>query len=266
MGRFIIASLSATLLLIVAAAALALGREVNSVPTGQVGGAQSTPRAGATAPPMTGSIRRDQLTATPTRPTIDPTTRLPDNPDTTKVDWFVPYLDLDAVKPRHEQLINGILLGPSVRRTTADCTPGSGVQVPSANAASGPFALSPRYLPADAVRESDYVGRCKLVDESTVSFFGFRDYSITADPQIQRFGGYLSISRWRGEAAAQSNIPSERWSAWTVAGQTAAVAPSILANGLGRGAVIIYSNGMMTAVEATGLPLSELVRIAEGLY
>lgn len=266
MRRFVIASLSATAFLIVAATAFAVGREIRGEHLGEAAAAQPTPRAGATAPPMTGSIPIGQLAATPTRPTIDPSTRLPDNPDTTKPGWFIPYQDADAVKPRRDQVINGIRVGPTVERTIVDCAPASEVRIPPGDAARDALALIPKYLPAGALPNNAYVARCRLANGSTVSSFVFRDYSITADPQVKRFGGYLSIQRWRGDAASLSNIPAERWTARTVAGRTAAVAPPILANGLGRGAVIIYADGIVTAVESTGLPLSELLQIAEGLY
>lgn len=207
----------------------------------------------------------------PVSPSPTPTavvpTNLPANPDTTKQNWFVPYLDAERTKPMFDQTINGITVGPSAEhRPSVACKPGTARQAPLTEALTTPVTLTPKYLPAGANQFEALATVCETAAGQTVVIGADVGISIPSDPKSDRRGGVVSIARWQGAPSATVAIAAERWSAGTVAGHPAAIAEPILANGLGQSAVVVYANGVVTKVQASWLTLAEVKRIAEGLF
>jgi hypothetical protein len=121
--------------------------------------------------------------------------------------------------------------------------------------------ISPTYLPPGSALDAEEVSVC-----GGVVAVATQTYSVASDRSQGRRGGHFTIVRWLGQPFARLDIPAERWSAATIAGQPAAVAQPIIPLGLGQSAVVLFSNGIMTQVQAIDLPFEELQRIVEGLY
>ncbi len=203
--------------------------------------------------------------AQPTPPPVPPG-GLPANPDTTKPWWHVPYLQAERAKPRFDQTINGITVGPtSKQRGGPVCVPGSAQDVAIDQAAGTPVMLTPKYLPVGIAQSVASAVVCQ-VGGAKQAIGTERQYWVEPDRKAGRRGGTVTIARRYGGPRVAIDIPAERWSAGTVAGHPAAIAKPILPMGLGQSAVVVYANGVITWLQATSFTLDELLRIAEGLY
>jgi hypothetical protein len=206
----------------------------------------------------------------PATPTPEPSsTPLPANPDTSKGGWAIPYLEADRLKPRHNRMVNSIAVGPSVQiMPSVTCQPGSPQWAPIDQAVGSPVAIAPKYLPPGTALGPARATLCSNAAGQTIVIGADADYWIPPDVAHGDRGGAFSVSRgFVSPPAATLSIPDERWSGGTIAGHPAAVARPILANGLGESAVVIASDGgVITIVQATGLTLENVLRIAEGLF
>ncbi|GEM_PF-1988071 len=202
-------------------------------------------------------------------PVIGPTP-LPPNPDTRQGGWALPYLEVDRTKPRNDITVNAIAVGPSVKpSTTVACQPGSLRDEPldQVTQAAGPVFADPKYLPPGAGRSGGTATFCTSQAGQTIFIATYATYAVSPDLAHGRRGGPFEIYRGFSTSAVHISIPDERWTAGTIAGRPAAIARPILANGLGESAIIVVGDGgVLTKVQASGLTLDELLRIAEGLY
>jgi hypothetical protein len=82
---------------------------------------------------------------------------------------------------------------------------------------------------------------------------------------IIRGKGHFYISRRQGDQAIATDASRERVSAATVGGKRVVLVDPITPDGFGQSAVIVAEEFGITIVSASGLPIDETVRIAEGL-
>lgn len=198
-----------------------------------------------------------------------------ETPDTSKLNWFVPFMNAEAAKPRFDQVINGIPVGPNVAvPSSPECVRGSARQADGSKAAGTAAFVEPSWLPA----------RAELVGTSAIECGGVIvdytvDYAIRAAPDFRakvaagvpwkQAGPSAAVTIYRGPQPGpgfSSNIAAENWSAGTIAGRPAALGAPPIAIGFGTSAIVIWDNGVQTVLAGEWLTLDELVQIAEGLY
>jgi hypothetical protein len=199
--------------------------------------------------------------------------------DTTKPAWNVPYENAERLKPRFDQVINGIAVGPTVDDPgVRDCSPGEAVSVTDfATAQGSPLRIVPSYLPNSVIEGRHEASSCrgKVVNhvvEYEIPAAAGADAKI-ASGQVRwdeiEHGGKLTIFRSLsiGPVYRTSNYAADRWRSATVLGLPAAVAEPILPMGLGRSAIVSWDSktGVRTVVTGSSRKLDELVRVAEGL-
>lgn len=199
-------------------------------------------------------------------------------PDTSKPFWYVPYLDEDRAKPRFDQTVNAVLVGPTVRQADPiECTATAFARAVlpaevAAAVAGTRFAATPSYLPPLATLESDEVVAC-----GDIVVARQRRYRIPADEAAVgrvtrgeaswfdiRHGGAIDI--WlvaTPEPRMDSEAASDRWRPLERR-QFAAVAPAVF-DELGRSTLIAWDNGVLVRIEGTDLETSDLIAIEEGL-
>lgn len=194
-------------------------------------------------------------------------------PDTSRPFWFVPYENAERQKPRYDQVINGIAIGPSVpepaqqaclREETPD----------AADVAASRVAFRPRWLPDGSLLDHERTAACGGVAVLFQQrFYVPPDESADADIRSGRktyfevgHGGGFTIRReLLSEPYARSDLASERWTATKVAGRPAAIAKPML-EGFGESSVVVWDDGVQTTIEADGLTVDDILRIAEGLF
>lgn len=196
--------------------------------------------------------------------------------DTSNPGWMEPLQEAEARKPRYDQVINGIAIGPSVQRPQPPvCTSGD-LLSPDQASRIPELVLQPTYLPAFSELDSEEADGCQ---QQPVAYF--THYFIPADPNAAevisrkeaswfevRHGSIFHIIRRKMESPALRvpEIASDRWEATTIAGKPAAIGRPILGS-LGPGMVLQWDdeNGVLTQVSGDNIALAELIRIAEGL-
>lgn len=184
-------------------------------------------------------------------------------PDISQPWWFVPYVNQDSAKPRFEGTVNGIVISTSPIGPEAKC------EAPSYSTldlvAGTELGIEPAYLPAGAVTEPTSGGPVLVCDGTPVS--AEAAFSIPADEKGGVRGGDIWIYRYRSTTArAQALAPADRWTSGTVGGVLAAIAQPILPDlGIGNSAIIFYRDGVVTRLTASGIPLDQLQKVAEGL-
>lgn len=194
--------------------------------------------------------------------------------DTSDPNWQDPWLDAERAKPRYDQVLNGIAVGPTVRVEAPRCR---GYFQSVDQAAKDPLlSIEPGYLPPSSQLESKEADGC--ADGATKYFL---HYVIPGDLsqgekvarreanwfEIQHGSYFHIIRRKQATPALQvSSIPAERWSAAIIGGKPAAVARPIIGS-FGEAMVLVWdaSAGVLTQVGGDNLALEELIRIAEGL-
>lgn len=197
--------------------------------------------------------------------------------DTSRPDWKDAFREEEAQKPRYDQVINGIEVGPTVelRQRPPQCQAGDTIAPEDAEAIPE-LEITPAYLPEFAVHDSSEADGCLAYP-----LVLFEHYSIPADPAAAeristgemswfevRHGGIFHIIRRRMDEPRLrvEHIAAERWEPRTIAGMPAAIGRPIIGS-LGPGMVLIWNeeNGVLTQVSGDDMALEELVQIAEGL-
>lgn len=205
-------------------------------------------------------------------------TPVPGTPITTSGPWWhIPYENAYRMKPRYEQVINGIKVGPDTAIDTPDlCKAGEASYIDASRAGSSDVSFKPRYLIAGATLSQHTAIECRgriLVNEAE---YGFPP----ADDAIERIaggeswftvphGGRFSIARAvRDVPASKSDIAAEHWEPATIAGLPAAVGRPILDEGLGNAEILVWDErtSVLTRVTTTNVSLKEALQITEGLF
>jgi hypothetical protein len=197
-------------------------------------------------------------------------------PDTREPGWYIPYLNAERDKPRYDQTVNGIEVGPTVEDPgTPDCEPGEPRPPTEEELAVASIALiDPEFAPEGAIRglESSRACRDRLTRHRV-------EFEIPADEDadarlaagepweaIER-GGKVTV--WKAivdRPAFQSAMyAAERWRPATVNGFPAAIADPILAGGLGPSAVVVWDadRQLRVVIAGTNRAINEVIAIAE---
>jgi hypothetical protein len=181
--------------------------------------------------------------------------------------WYVPLQKADEAKPRFDGTVNGIRLGPNVE-SGDEGGPCAGVNPSSPN--TGPISEAETvgspleiYLPFNTITDQSlfHAGTCTGVISSVE-----KGFTIFADPATGRFGGPLSIYRFRGDPAFIIDAPADRVNPGSIGGRSAVLVRPLTDSGFGESAVYVKESFGLTVLRASGIPLGELVRIAESLY
>lgn len=181
-------------------------------------------------------------------------------PDTTLSWWFVPYENLDRQQPIKRLTLNGITVGPDVGRIQAPC-PGIMAWPDVEAVRSSRIGIDPDAIPVGATLEDQPYPAATCDGEGIISSIRF---TMKPDHEAGFFGAWVLIVRWIGEPFEKLEIPAYRWSEGIVGGQKAAIARPILPElGLGQSAIMAYHDGVVTKIQAYGLPLDQLLQIAE---
>lgn len=208
---------------------------------------------------------------------VPPGEELPAMPDTSQPGWAHPYTLAEAAKPRFNQQLGEILVGPDIDMGDLCPGPTKPDDIPMDTITGSSVELSPIYLPARARIEHTEAAACDGKPSlATVEYFipaveedlrRVRDGEITFF-EARHSGIVILHRRIRPEASFQSFKPSERMRADTVAGRPAVLVEPMFAEGYGRAEVIIWDaeSSTMTVVQTTDFTLGEAVKIAEGLF
>lgn len=179
-------------------------------------------------------------------------------PDTSKSWWYVPYLNQEENQPRHDQVIAGITIGPKVeRKLTHSCSSPVEALKPE-EAGESAVSLSLVRVPNNGVVAESYVSVC-----DGIALSASLHATMPPDPAIGFRGGWLSIYKAQALPQVSSSIPSERWTEGKVGSRPAAIASPLLEDGFGRSAVVVFADGVLLSIAASGLTTDEVVAIAE---
>lgn len=215
-------------------------------------------------------------------PTAEGLPGLPAEPVEFQPGWAEPYYDADRARPRVEQVINGIRIGPDVRGDShVGCAPGSSYWADPESARGTPVWIEPSYLPDDALGDGEPRLRdmeAVACEETAISLRVM--YGRAAAPDVMErlaggeswfdipTGGYVTIFRSisRGPNVTSSEA-SDRWYGTTIDGLPAAVAKPILERGLGEAWAVTWNpdTEVVTIIRGLNMTADEVIRIAEGL-
>lgn len=224
-------------------------------------------RGRATAATVAGPVPTEQVPGPNVTPPPDST------PNTANPLWYVPYWNAETQKPRYDQVINGILIGPTVPTfDSGKCVPGQAVWASEQAIASSSLAINPAYLPAGAILDRKIGTACggQLVSAE-------KDYVIPAAPGIDgqlrsgavnyfdaQHGGAFQIFRDSLKAPSwQSKLASQRWFTTQINGYPAAEAHPIFDAGFGDSAIVVWQTGVQTVIIGQSISLADLTKIAE---
>jgi hypothetical protein len=204
-------------------------------------------------------------------------TALPAVPDTSKLNWAIPYMLAEDAKPRFNQVINGIAIGPTVK---GEGCPGGVLsdEIPGEATIGSAVEISPAYLPDGAVPTgiAHYYACTGTPVNAQVDYYVAPD-----DAEMQRVsrgemtffdarhGGWFYIRREQTSTPIYFGGPiaSERFHPASVLDYPAAIGNPIFEAGFGPAAVLVWDKDrqLLTIVEGTDLTVAELTRIAEGV-
>ncbi|MFN0096436.1 MAG: hypothetical protein ACKVVT_16880 [Dehalococcoidia bacterium] len=222
-----------------------------------------------------GGAARADLGPDPQMPGPEVTPEVGSRPDYSKPYWFVPYQNAENQKPRYDQTVNGIPIGPTVLQPEQQpCLAEGEARIASTDDNRSSVGLKPSFLPKGAVLEESLASACGatviavsnryFVPPEHESEHKLRNGKAWGD--VKHGAAFTIVRESKPFAALQSSLPSERWHAVTIAGRPAAVAGPMLAEGLGEAHLVIWDDGIQTTLEAIMLTEAQLVKIAEGLY
>lgn len=204
--------------------------------------------------------------------------------DTSQPGWDLPYLQTWREKPRFEQTINGIRIGPGVevQGLICDSSAPARAELPGFEAGT-PLEIRPSYVPAGAriLPPQNHPGAfvsCggrPAVTSLEIALAAAPD----ADERVAKgeswftvpHGGILSVHKWqfRDGAAPEvtADLPADAWFPATIAGLPAAVGRPVLDEGLGPGSAVVWDpvSHVLTIVHSFNLSLVELEKFAEGV-
>ena len=190
------------------------------------------------------------------------------------------YFNEDAQKPRFNQEINGILVGPTAAGPDYSglCTePGVTPQWVGPEIAVGAVVdVNPAYLPEGVELSWPWMPADVTECDGTVVSV-LKEYHVSAKYSDQHTGVLLwsggGFSIWRMLSTIRAfplSGAAERMGPISIAGRPAvlmrAVMPGGVDIGMGHMAIVIAEDFGLTVLQGDGLPLEEFIKIAEGLY
>lgn len=189
-------------------------------------------------------------------------------PDITLRWWHIPYANQDNQAPVADSLsINGITVGPGLVPTYLSC-PADGRDVALADVATTDVRIPLDTLPLPPGTTVNEGWQSTAVTCRGEGWSSFTSLLVESDMEHSRLGGFIDIHRAHASrGTAPVAIPEYRWSGVEIAGNPAAVARPIITDvGFGESAILIFKDGVLTKIQAFGIPLGELIAVAEGLY
>ena len=198
-------------------------------------------------------------------------------PDTSVPDWGLPFRDEEAAKPRYAETINGIrLVPPRGDESVAVCKPGEAKHATRESGDGSVLAVRSEYLASSAQLDPAFTEQIECAGRIVVLE---RFYVVQHEPgaperigsgEVSWFdvehGGYLWVTRMilTGPAWGGADVPSDQWSAATVAGLPAAVGTPAMP-GFSHSSVVVWdaNTGILTAIRALDRPIEEVRRVAE---
>jgi hypothetical protein len=193
--------------------------------------------------------------------------------------WYVPYFEADAKKPRFDQEINGILIGPTAPELTSDLCgqPGVTPEYVAPEMAKGTVVdFESAYLPGGVTLRSSAgaveVVSCGGTIAGVEKRFDVAGRSDPANPSVPLWaGGEITVSRFLTRSrAVQLDEANERMQAATIGGKPAVIVRPVMPDGvdigIGEAYVVVADDSGMTVISGRGLPLDEFLKFAEGLY
>jgi hypothetical protein len=200
-------------------------------------------------------------------------------PKSLPADWDR-YFNEDARKPRFDQHINGILVGPTAAGpdysglcTEVGVTP---QWVDPERAAGAVVDVNPAYLP-DGVQLSPSAAAVEVMECDGTIVSVLKEYHVPAKYSAPDVGVLLwsggGFSIWRMLSTVRAfplSGAAERMEPISIKGRPAVlmrpVMPGDVDIGMGDMAIVIAEDFGLTAIQGDGLPLEEFIKIAEGLY
>lgn len=233
---------------------------------GACGGSADAPTPTATEPGTATPTTVPSFPAPSPTATVPILPPLPADPADASTDLYFVYKWAEDIKPRYNQVIAGILIGPDV--VPDWCPPGVKVEYLPLEAALGmPLDFSPAYLPEDA-KESESEARVLGCGSDPV--FAERHYGQPGN--AVRHGGFIRIHRTLTDVpAVEVERPAERMKEGEIAGLPAVIVEPMLPETYQHWADVTIavwdvSGGVLTVVETIGFTLAETTQIAEGLF
>jgi hypothetical protein len=199
-------------------------------------------------------------------------------PKSLPADWDR-YFNEDYQKPRFDQEINGILVGPTAPEPDDGglCAGVTPQWVTPERAAGTVVDVNPAYLPEGVGLSGPPELAIEVVECSGTAISVIKYYDVPAKYSDQHEGVLLwsggGFSIWRMLSTTDA-FPlfgaAERMGPITVAGRPAVlmrpVTPADVDVGVGDGAIVIAEDFGLTVIQGGALPLDEFIKIAEGLY
>lgn len=175
--------------------------------------------------------------------------------------WYQAEQERDDGIERFDGTILGIRIGPAVdgRESLITCSGNyqQTTDVPDVGAILSPL---PSYIPPDTERIETSAVLCLGEVVSAEA-----RYSMKADRSAGRLGGQLQIYRFKGTREFRFDAAANRVNEMTIGNTQAVVVEPITVEGYGRSAVFISEPWGLTTIRASGITISELLRIAESL-
>jgi hypothetical protein len=199
-------------------------------------------------------------------------------PKSLPADWDR-YFNEDARKPRFDQEINGVLVGPTAPEPDDGglCAGVTPQWVTPERAAGTVVDVNPAYLPEGVGLSGPPELAIEVVECSGTVISVIKYYNVPAKYSDEHEGVLLwsggDFSIWRMLSTTHT-FPlfgaSERMEPISIEGKPAVlmrpVMPADVDVGVGDGAIVIADDFGLTAIQGGGLPLGEFIKIAEGLY
>ncbi len=190
------------------------------------------------------------------------------------------YFNEDARKPRFDQEINGILVGPTAAGPDySGLCAGPDVELrylPAGSVVGTELDFEPGYLPEGVQAlpspAAVAVRKCGGTVVSVLKYYHVPSkYSEQHEGVLLWSGGGFSI--WRMLSTIRAfplSGAAERMEPISIEGRPTVlmrpVMPADVDVGVGDAAIVIAEDFGLTAIQGSGLPLDEFIKIAEGLY
>lgn len=191
---------------------------------------------------------------------------LPENPADASTDLYFIYEWVEDRKPHYDQVLNGVLVGPTV--IPSWCPPGiKGTHLPLEALDGTVLEFTPGYLPEDASESTSDSSAWGCGEDllKVERHFGQPGNAV-------RHGGFIGIHRTlTDKPAVEVERPAERMKEGEIAGLPAVIVEPMLPEPYQHWTnvtVIVWDApaGLLTVVETVGFTLDETIRIAEGLF
>ena len=199
-------------------------------------------------------------------------------PNTSSQGWAIPFRVQEAAWPRYAQTVGGIRLFAGTDDFASTCKPGEAQYAGEAVADASPLAIRTAALPRGATLDSAFSESVQCAGVVTLIE---RFFLIPSEPGVHErvaagtaswfdveHGGFYWITRMRLREPVWggAEVPSDQWTAGTVAGHSAAIGNPILP-GFGYSAVAVWdeNSGVLTAVRANDRPIQEVLNVAAEL-